>query len=135
MIDRLTPGQFNGVIAEKLDENCEITNELGDPIVGSRPGGLTALCQDAVIAFRILEGDLNLDCAVDVLDDQAIAFRYGAFFGNLLYDDWYDVEPGLKDFDVDIKDLQKVFGRNGSTCANPIPPYQGESPVSPPSEQ
>jgi hypothetical protein len=120
MINRLTPGQQNGVVTEKLDENCEFADEMGDPIAGSQPGGLLALCGNATITFKILEADLNLDCRVDVLDDQEIAFHYGAFFGNLLYDDWYDLEPALKDFDVDIKDLQKVFGRNGSTCEDPI---------------
>ena len=59
---------------------------------------------------------------VDVSDDQMEASHYGATFGTLLYDPWYDLEPALKDCDVDIKDLQKVFGRNGSTCANPVPP-------------
>jgi hypothetical protein len=61
-----------------------------------------------------------------VTDDQGIAFRYGSAFGNLLYDPWFDLEPSLKDFDVDIKDLQKVFGRNGSTCENPIPPQDAQ---------
>jgi hypothetical protein len=128
LIRRLTPGQFNGVVTDKLDENCEIAQEIGDPVNGSRPGGETATCADAKIAIKILEADLNLDCMVDVLDDQAIAFRYGAFFGNLLYEPWYDLEPTLKDFDIDIKDLQKVFGRNGSTCDAPIPDFQDDWP-------
>jgi hypothetical protein len=128
LVNRLTPGQYNGVKVDKLDENCEIADELGDPIDGALPGGATAVCDDAVIVYRILEGDTNLDCAVDVLDDQAIAFRYGAVFGNLLYEPWYDMEPELKDFDVDIKDVQKVFGRNGSTCNAPIPDFQSDVP-------
>jgi hypothetical protein len=57
-----------------------------------------------------------------------IAFRYGAVFGNEQYDPWYDLEPALKDFDIDIKDLQKVFGRSGSTCQDSIP----DQPPSPP---
>ena len=134
---RLTPGQNNGVVRTILDENCELADIFGDPLSkgvdelgrpillpGIVTGGLVAVCGDATITVRILEGDLNLDCTVDVTDDQAIAYRYGAFFGNLLYDPWYDLEPALKDFDVDIKDLQKVFGRNGSTCLSPIPSYQ-----------
>ena len=60
---------------------------------------------------------LNLDCNVDVLDDQAIAFRYGSSLGLLLYDPFYDLDPKVADNDIDIKDLQFVFGRNGSTCA------------------
>jgi hypothetical protein len=79
-------------------------------------------CSDVGITVRVLEGDLNLDCKVDLLDQQAIAFRYGSTIGMLLYDEWYDLEPALTDFDIDIKDLQKVFGRDGSTCQNPIPP-------------
>jgi uncharacterized repeat protein (TIGR01451 family) len=96
---------------------------------GIQDGGLVAVCSDTTLTVRILEGDLNTDCEVDVIDDQMIAFRYGAFFGNLLYDPWFDLEPALKDFDIDIKDLQKVFGRNGSTCEVPIPP---QDPLGPP---
>jgi hypothetical protein len=70
----------------------------------------------------MLEGDINLDCQVDVSDDQGIAFRYGQFFGQLNYNRFYDLEPNIApDFDIDIKDVQTVFGRNGSTCRNPIP--------------
>ena len=130
LVNRLTPGQENGVVRTLLDENCELADVLGDPLQladgtlapGVLPGGILAVCSDFTITVRILEADLNLDCVVDVLDEQAIAFRYGAFFGNLLYDPWYDLEPALKDFDIDIKDLQKVFGRHGSECLNPIPP-------------
>jgi fimbrial isopeptide formation D2 family protein len=132
---RLTPGQKNGVLRTILDENCEVADVFGDPLgsgqydefnreiplIGIVTGGLVEICDDLTVTTRILEGDLNLDCQVDVADDQEIAFRYGSFFGNLLYDPWFDLEPSLKDFDVDIKDLQKVFGRNGSDCAAPIP--------------
>jgi len=128
LVYRLTPGQDNGVVRTLLDENCELADIYGDPLPGSLPGGLTEVCGDATVTVRILEADLNLDCVVDVLDEQAIAFRYGAFFNNLLYDPWYDLQPALKDFDIDIKDLQKVFGRDGSTCQSPIP----EQPPLPP---
>jgi hypothetical protein len=135
LVHRLTPGQKNGVLRTILDENCEVADVFGDPLgsgqydefnreiplIGIVTGGLVEICDDLTVTTRILEGDLNLDCVVDLEDDQQIAFRYGAFFGNLLYDPWFDLEPSLKDFDVDIKDLQKVFGRNGSTCADPIP--------------
>ena len=64
----------------------------------------------------------TVDCEVDLTDDQMAAYRYGAFFGNLLYHKFFDLEPNIApDFDIDIKDLQTVFGRNGSTCAEPIP--------------
>jgi hypothetical protein len=145
---RLTPGNDNGIFRVILDENCEIADPLGHPLElpgwandgidndadtivdefgeglapGVVTGGLVEECGDVAVTVRILEGDLNLDCAVDVLDEQGSAFRYGASSGMLLYDPWYDLEPAVKDFDVDIKDLQKVFGRDGSTCQSPIPP-------------
>ena len=131
---RLTPGQKNGVLRTLLDENCELADIYGDPLAdangdplpGIVTGGLVQRCEDLHVTVRILEGDLNLDCIVDVNDDQQIAFRYGSSFGNLLYDPWFDLEPSLKDFDVDIKDAQKVFGRNGSTCDNPVPPQDAQ---------
>jgi len=132
---RLTPGQDNGLIRTLLDEGCELADAYGDPLADSSgkllpgilPGGLVAACSDATITVRILEGDLNLDCRVNMIDDQMIAYRYGATFGSALYDPWYDLQPNLKDYDIDIKDIQKVFGRNGSVCggvsgAGTIPP-------------
>jgi hypothetical protein len=121
---RLHPGNDNGLVRMILDENCELANIFGEPLPGSINGGLTLECGDAAVTVRVLEGDLNLDCEVDVLDQQAIAFRYGSFFGNVNYDPWYDMEPALKDFDVDIKDLQKVFGRDSSMCTAPVPPQE-----------
>jgi hypothetical protein len=142
MVNRLTPGQNNGVVRTIIDDNCELANIYGDPLnsgidpvthdflllPGVLPGGEIATCGNSTLTVRILEGDLNLDCKVDIIDDQMIAYRYGASFANLLYDPWYDLEPPLKDSDIDIKDLQKVFGRNGSTCQVPIP----DQPPSPP---
>jgi hypothetical protein len=140
LIKRLTPGNDNGAIRTLLDEGCELADIWGHPLSaapdpsgidllgreiplgGILPGGLVEACGDITITVRILEGDMNTDCVVNVSDDQAEAAHYGAFFGSLLYDPWWDLEPALKDGDVDIKDLQKVFGRNGSTCANPVPP-------------
>ena len=82
------------------------------------------------ITVRILEGDLNLDGVVNVLDEGLIAYRYGATFGSLLYSPWYDLQPNLKDYDIDIKDLQKVWGRQGSVCGingeGTIPPQLPE---------
>jgi len=121
---RLTPGQENGVFRMLLDENCELADVFGDPLrlsngdlaPGVQPGGTLEVCSDMGITVRILEGDLDLDCVVGLLDEQAIAFRYGAVFGTLYYDPWYDLEPWNKDYDIDIKDLQKVWGRQGSVC-------------------
>jgi len=136
------PGKDNGVLTDLVDENCELANTLGEKLPGELPGGLTQVCGDVHLTVRMLEGDLNLDCTVDVLDEQGIAFRYGTFFGLTLYDEWYDLAPecfdpgdgivrcyGVPDFDIDIKDLQFIFGRDGSTCQAPIPPQLPVAPL------
>jgi hypothetical protein len=132
MFLRVRPTKDNGVVSEILDENCEVADiYASEPWPFTLPGGLTEDCADLTVTIRMLEGDINLDCEVNVLDEQGIAFRYGSFFGLLLYDYFYDLEPKLIDFDVDIKDLQFVFGRDGSTCQVPIPDGQTPSPPIP----
>jgi hypothetical protein len=125
----LFPGNNNGVLTVIKDNGCELVDILGHPVTGSVNGGLTPFCGDLAVTVRILEGDLDLDCDVDLQDAQAIAGRYGAFFGGLLYSKWYDLEPQFHDLDIDIKDVQKVFGRDGSSCQTPIP---AQPPLSPP---
>jgi hypothetical protein len=132
---RLTPANDNGVISTVLDQGCELADIWGHPLSsgfdalgrpiplpGILPGGQVADCGNLTVTVRVIEGDMNTDCTVDVADDQLEAAHYGATIGSLLYDPWWDLEPALKDGDVDVKDLQKVFGRNGSTCAAPVPP-------------
>jgi hypothetical protein len=126
---RLRPGNDNGIVRVILDENCELVDPVGHPVTGSIAGGLTTTCGDIAITVRILEGDLNLNCFVGLDDAQAIAQLYGMVFGLFLYDPWYDLEPNITDFDIDAKDLQKVFGRIDSTCQNPVPP---QPPIAPP---
>jgi hypothetical protein len=124
------PGNDNGINTLVKDNQCELADTLGHPLPGSLNGaGLLGTCGDLAVTIRILEGDFNLDCKVDVLDEAAIAQHYGSTFGSALYDKWFDVEPKFHDLDVDIKDLQKVFGRDGSNCQDPIPP---QPPIVPP---
>jgi hypothetical protein len=121
---RIQPGKDNGISRRLLDENCEIADILGD-IFPNTNAGLTPDCSDVDITVRRLEGDVDMDCYVDIRDSQRTAFRYGSFFGQLLFDQNYDFEPFVTgDFDVDIKDLQFVFGRLGSTCQDPHPDNQ-----------
>jgi hypothetical protein len=122
LADDLFPGNDNGIVTVVKDNGCELVDVFGHPVSGSVNGGLTPVCGNLAVTVRILEGDLNLDCLVDVEDAQLMGFRYGAFFGSLLYNKWYDLEPNLHDLDIDVKDLQKVQGRNGSTCQEPVPP-------------
>jgi hypothetical protein len=121
LVNDVFPGNENGVVTILKDNGCELVDVFGHPVIDSINGGLTPTCGDLSVTVRILEGDLDLDCDVDVTDAQLISFRYGSFFGSILYQKWYDLEPALHDLDIDIKDLQKVFGRDGSTCQEPIP--------------
>ncbi|HEX5479323.1 MAG TPA: cohesin domain-containing protein, partial [Dehalococcoidia bacterium] len=119
----------NGIftLLHDVQANSVLTDVQGNPI----PVESTS---DSVIVARRLEGDLNKDCIVNVLDDQTIAVRYGSVFGVLSYDPQYDLEPASTDGDIDIKDVQFVFGRNGSTCEHPVPPQTpppGETPTIP----
>ena len=135
------PGNNNGTVTVLKDNGCELVDVFGHPVLlGYGPdgtptptanGGLTPVCADLAVTVRILEGDLNLDCMVDVTDEQLISYRYGAFFGDVLYQKWFDLEPALHDLDIDIKDLQKVFGRDGSSCQYPIPAQLPQPPPVP----
>ena len=135
------PGNNNGVVTVIKDNGCELVDVFGHPVllgfdingdpIFTQNGGLTPICGDLAVTVRILEGDLNLDCKVDVTDEQLISYRYGAFFGDILYTKWFDLEPALHDLDIDIKDLQKVFGRDGSTCQIPIPAQLPQPPPVP----
>jgi len=61
--------------------------------------------------------DFNGDDELDISDIQSISFRYGAFFGSWRYQTKFDLDPfPTIDYDIDIKDLQTLFGRAGSTC-------------------
>jgi hypothetical protein len=120
----LIANQQNGIVVPLINQNCQLVDEQGHdiPLQG---------CDDAFLTLRYLEGDVHADCVVDVLDQQQIAFRWGAGLGNLLYNDRLDLEPSAPkkgDGDIDSKDLQFVYGRHGSTCANPHPP---QPPVDP----
>ena len=106
LLARIRPTKDNGVRTDLLDENCELADTLGSPYNmaveanGSNnapAGGLTDDCGDLTLTIRMLEGDIDLNCAVDVVDDQMIAFRYGAAFGVLAYDSsstWSRTRPG-----------------------------------------
>ncbi|MCI0856612.1 MAG: hypothetical protein J4N98_07965, partial [Chloroflexi bacterium] len=117
------PNQDNGVVVQINNVNCDLSDEQGHAIK-------IASCDDADITFRYLEGDVEPDCVVDAMDAQAIAFRWGVEKGSLLYLDFMNLEPSSQqaDNDIDVNDLQFVFGRFGSTCKDPHPP---QDPVNP----
>jgi hypothetical protein len=113
----LRPTRENGVIT--LLDDIRAGTKLRDADGKTIP---VAAAGDAIVVVRQLEGDLNRDCVVNVVDDQMISVRYMAVFGMLAYHPYYDLEPIFTDGDIDIKDVQFVFGRNGSTCETPVPP-------------
>ena len=123
----MKPGNGNGNVAQIINKACKLTDRQGDPIAPP-PGAAT--CTDADITIRYLEGDVAPDCVVDTVDTQAEAFRWGSQKGSLLYSDFFNTEPAKpqQDDDIDINDLQFVYGRFGSTCANPHP---DQAPVNP----
>ncbi|MDZ4371780.1 MAG: hypothetical protein U1C74_10205, partial [Phenylobacterium sp.] len=111
-------------VTQLLNTGCELADLQGHPI------STTGVCADADVTIRYLEGDVEPSCGVDTLDTQAIAFRWGANKGSLLFNDRFNLEPtgAQADQDIDIKDLQFVYGRFGSSCAAPHPP---QGPVNP----
>jgi hypothetical protein len=117
------PNQDNGVVVQVNNVLCELADLQGHPIA-------VFSCEDADATIRYLEGDVEPDCEIDALDTQAIAFRWGVEKGSLIYTEFMNLEPSgaQADNDIDIKDLQFVFGRFGSSCDAPHPP---QNPVNP----
>ncbi|MFV2070213.1 MAG: hypothetical protein ACC645_24865, partial [Pirellulales bacterium] len=117
------PNQDNGVVVQINNVNCDLGDEQGHAIP-------IFSCDDADITFRYLEGDVDPNCAIDAIDAQSIAFRWGVEKGSLIYKDFMNLEPSSQqaDADIDINDLQFVYGRFGSTCEVPHPP---QPPVNP----
>ena len=124
LYSQIRPNQENGIVIQLLNQGCELADLQGHPIK------LTS-CDDADLTVRYLEGDVQPDCQVDVFDTQATAFRWGVQLGSLVYNERFDLEPSgavAGDGDIDVKDLQFVYGRFGSTCTEPHPP---QPPVNP----
>ena len=122
----MKPNNSNGNVVQIINKSCKLTDQQGDPIAA--PAGQPN-CTDADVTIRYLEGDVVPDCKVDTIDTQAEAFRWGSQKGTLLYNDFNNLEPSKpkQDDDIDINDLQFVYGRFGSGCNN-----QFQQPLQPP---
>ena len=121
---QIRANQDNGQAVQINNEACKLADLQGHAIVISS-------CADAAVTVRFLEGDVEPDCAVNALDTQAIAFRRGSDEGSLIYNERFNLEPSgtQADQDIDINDLQFVYGRFGSTCAAPHPPQDPVNPL------
>jgi len=120
----LRPTARNGFFVNLLNSRLDagLADEMGKPIPIEAVGS-------ARILVQALEGDLNYDCKVNVIDEQAVSGRYGTTFGIQPYDTFFDLEPISPDFDIDIKDLQFVYGRDGTSCEEPVPPVPTSTPT------
>jgi len=70
--------------------------------------------------------DGNSDLVIDTMDAQDTGFRWGAEYGDILYDPDYDRHDGTgangPNGEIDIFDLQVVYGRFGMSCQGaPLP--------------
>ena len=112
--------QDNGTMVQVLSLGCNLTDQIGGSIAKEK-------CPDADITFRQLEGDVNRDCKVDIIDQQLLAFRWGIDFNSNLFSQEYDLVSSLP-AEINIKDVQFVFGRNGSICSKGGTTSEGTNP-------
>ncbi len=110
----IRPTLGNGMLTNVTQSGAELSDVLRNPILIDQVSGSTIL-------VRALEGDVNKDCQVNVIDEQAGSGRYGSSLGQWPYNIWFDLEPATGDYDIDIKDLQFVSGRYQRTCAGSVP--------------
>jgi hypothetical protein len=120
----LRPTAGNGVSMNLFNSSLDagLADEMGNRIPIQAVGS-------SQILVRALEGDVNYDCRVNVIDEQAVSVRYGTSFGIFPYDTFFDLEPTSPDFDIDIKDLQFVYGRDERSCEEPVPPGPTSTPT------
>jgi hypothetical protein len=112
LYSQIMPSQENAVLAQLVNTDCELADEQGHAI-------LVQACDGADVTIRALEADIDADCDVDVVDGQILAFYWGRQYSIWPPDLRHDLEPPGGDGDIDIRDIQFVWGRHGSTCANP----------------
>ncbi|HYM14309.1 MAG TPA: cohesin domain-containing protein [Dehalococcoidia bacterium] len=137
----IRPNKENGTYTDVVDTNTRVTNTCGqplndgtiqplpgqpecqgNPLLGVGPGG-SLPDTEARYTIRRLEGDIVPDCVVNTTDAQLEASKFGLSSGSLLYNKFFDVNLPLQfgDGEIDINDIQFVFGRLGSTCNTPLP--------------
>ncbi|MSP13122.1 MAG: hypothetical protein EXR62_09205 [Chloroflexi bacterium] len=66
-----------------------------------------------VRVLACIQGDFNCDCKVDVVDLVAIGRRFGALYGDALYDNRFDLDDNRS---IDLFDVVRVATNWGNTC-------------------
>jgi len=145
--ESIRPNKENGDVSVIKDDQVTVTNTCGQPLnqgdgnaaecQGTNLGGVCGggvLCSPVSVnveTIRRLEGDVNRDCSVNVQDMQIEASKFGTSTGSLLFSTFFDVNEPLQhgDGEIDINDVQFVFGRFGSECIGPTIPPQNPQPA------
>lgn len=110
---RAAPANGIEVVLDNREGVTRLSDTLGNPIAVDDVG-------DSKLIVRALEGDINADCTVNVVDQQVVAGRFGIQEGASTYSPFFDLQPSVNpDGDIDVNDIEVVFGRVGSTCDNP----------------
>ncbi|NOZ05885.1 MAG: hypothetical protein GXP41_05975 [Chloroflexi bacterium] len=89
----------------------------GLTLTDSAGNAIAATTQDGAITINAtaLNGDLNGDCSVDVVDIMQVAGRWGSQSGEVEYDEADDLDHNGQ---IDVVDIMQVAGHWGESCAS-----------------
>jgi len=87
----------------------------GLTLTDSAGNAIAATTQDGAITINAasLNGDLNGDCSVDVVDIMQVAGRWGSQSGEVEYDEADDLDHNGQ---IDVVDIMQVAGHWGESC-------------------
>lgn len=74
---------------------------------------IVPLARPTSVGASSLAGDVNDDCAVNIIDLYLAAKHYGYRYGSLNYSPIYDLNNDRR---IDILDLQMIASRFGERC-------------------
>jgi hypothetical protein len=83
-------------------------------VTSTVPEEITVDLQDGHVTVQAcIPGDLDCDCAVDVVDIMMVASRWNTSIGDPDYDPTYDMDD---DGDIDVVDIMIVASHWGDNC-------------------
>ncbi len=88
--------------------NLSVTDSAGNAIAASTQDG------QVTVAATALNGDVNGDCSVDIVDIMQVAGRWGATSADADYDEADDLD---NNGEIDIVDIMQVAGHWGDDCS------------------